>query len=54
MNYLDSKLDPPLLFAGDAFIGENDPLKIGRVETAALSGMESAKFLLKNLSSRVK
>jgi len=45
-HYLDSKLNPPLIFAGDAFIGEDDPFQMGRVETAVLSGMESARYLL--------
>lgn len=45
-NFLDSKLDPPLVFAGDAFIGDGDAIGIGRVETAALSGIESAKYLI--------
>lgn len=44
--FLPAGLHAPLLFAGDAFVSERDPLKIGRVETAVLSGQEAAKHLL--------
>lgn len=43
--YIDSKLDPPLIFAGDAFVGEDDPIQTSRVETAVLSGIASARYL---------
>lgn len=49
--FLDSGLEPPLLFAGDAFVGDYDPVQIGSVETAALSGIESAKYMLKKLAT---
>lgn len=47
--FLSAGLHAPLIFAGDAFVTEKDPLKIGRVETAVLSGRNAAEYLLAHL-----